>query len=91
MTKKPLEEEAQAFLSEEKEVTSVEEAIAGAKDILAERISDEADYRIRIRDLTTKKGTISSVAKDPKAQSVYEMYYEFEELSRSWQVIGSWH
>ena len=79
MTKKPLEEEAQAFLSEEKEVTSVEEAIAGAKDILAERISDEADYRIRIRDLTTKKGTISSVAKDPKAQSVYEMCYEFEE------------
>ena len=79
MTKKPLEEEAQVFLSEEKEVTSVEQAIAGAKDILAERISDEADYRIRIRDLTTKKGTISSVAKDPKAQSVYEMYYEFEE------------
>ena len=79
MTKKPLEEEAQAFLSEEKEVTSVEEAIAGAKDILAERISDEADYRIRLRDLTTKKGTISSVAKDPEAQSVYEMYYEFEE------------
>ena len=79
MTKKPVEEEAQAFLSEEKEVTSVEQAIAGAKDILAERISDEADYRIRIRDLTTKKGTISSVAKDPEAQSVYEMYYEFEE------------
>ena len=79
MTKKPLEEEAQAFLSEEKEVTSVEQAIAGAKDILAERISDEADYRIRIRDLITKKGTISSVAKDPEAQSVYEMYYEFEE------------
>ena len=79
MTKKPLEEEAQAFLSEEKEVTSVEQAIAGAKDILAERISDEADYRIRIRDLTTKKGTISSVANDPEAQSVYEMYYEFEE------------
>ena len=78
MTKKPLEEEAQAFLSEEKEVSTVEDAIAGAKDILAERISDEADYRIRIRDLTTKKGTISSVAKDPKAQSVYEMYYEFE-------------
>ena len=79
MTKKPLEEEAQAFLSEEKEVTSVEQAIAGAKDILAERISDEADYRIRIRDLTTKKGTISSVAKVPEAQCVYEMYYEFEE------------
>ncbi len=57
----------------------MEQAIAGAKDILAERISDEADYRIRIRDLTTKKGTISSVAKDPEAESVYEMYYEFEE------------
>ena len=55
------------------------EAIAGAKDIIAEHISDEADYRIHIRDLTAKKGTISSVAKDPEAQSVYEMYYDFEE------------
>ena len=55
------------------------DAIAGAKDIIAEHISDEADYRIHIRDLTAKKGTISSTAKDPEAQSVYEMYYEFEE------------
>ena len=55
------------------------DAIAGAKDIIAEHISDEADYRIHIRDLTAKKGTISSVAKDPETQSVYEMYYEFEE------------
>ena len=79
MTKKSIEEEAEAFVSEEKEVASVEEAIAGAKDIIAEHISDEADYRIRIRNLTTQKGTISSVAKDEKAQSVYEMYYDFEE------------
>ena len=79
MTKKPLEEEAQAFLSEEKEVHTVEDAINGAKDIIAEHISDEADYRIYIRDLTMKKGTVSSAAKDPEAQSVYEMYYEFEE------------
>ena len=79
MTGKSIEEEAEAFVSEEKEVASVADAIAGAKDIIAEHISDEADYRIHIRDLTAKKGTISSTAKDPEAQSVYEMYYEFEE------------
>ena len=79
MTNKSIEEEAEAFVSEEKEVASVAEAIAGAKDIIAEHISDEADYRIHIRDLTAKKGTISSVAKDPEAQTVYEMYYDFEE------------
>ena len=79
MTNKSIEEEAEAFVSEEKEVASVADAIAGAKDIIAEHISDEADYRIHIRDLTAKKGTISSVAKDPETQSVYEMYYEFEE------------
>ena len=58
MTKKPLEEEAKAFLSEEKEVKTVEEAISGARDILAEHISDEADYRISIRKRTMDKGTI---------------------------------
>ena len=79
MTNKSIEEEAAAFVSEEKEVTSAAEAIAGAKDIIAEHISDEADYRIYIRDLTAKKGTISSVAKNPETQSVYEMYYDFEE------------
>ena len=79
MTGKSIEEEAEAFVSEEKEVASVADAIAGAKDIIAEHISDEADYRIHIRDLTAKKGAISSTAKDPEAQSVYEMYYEFEE------------
>ena len=75
----PLEEAAEEYISEEKEVASAEEAIEGAKDIIAEQISDEADYRIYIRDLTTKQGKIISVAKDPEEQSVYEMYYEFEE------------
>ena len=78
-TKLPLEEVAMEYISEEKEVSSAEDAIAGAKDILAEYISDEADYRIYIRDLTMKQGKIISAAKDPEAQSVYEMYYEFEE------------
>ena len=79
MTKKPLEEEAKAFLSEEKEVKTVEEAISGARDIIAEHISDEADYRISIRKRTMDKGTICSNARDEKEQSVYEMYYDFEE------------
>ena len=79
MTRKPLEEEAREFLSEEKEVLTVEDAISGAKDILAETISDEADYRIRIREMTAKEGKLVSTAKDEKAQSVYEMYYTYEE------------
>ena len=79
MTKNPLEKEAEAFLSEEKEVHTVEEAIAGAKDILAESVSDEANYRIRIRALTMKTGMLVSEAKDEKAESVYEMYYHYAE------------
>lgn len=79
MTKKPLEQEAEAFLSEEKEVNTAEEALAGAKDIIAEHISDEADYRIHIRKLTADKGLVSSTARKPEEASVYEMYYEFEE------------
>ena len=75
----PVEEEAKAFLSEEKEVRTVEEAVAGASDILAEQISEEADYRIHIRDVTQKKGIVRSQAKDKEAKSVYEMYYDFEE------------
>ncbi len=74
-----LESVAAAYVNGEKEVATVEDAIAGASDILAERISDEADYRIRIRELTMQKGKITSVAKDKDAESVYEMYYEFEE------------
>ena len=72
-------EEAAQYVNAEKEVNSPEEAIAGAKDIIAEAISDEADYRSRIRDLTVKKGRVISTAKDPEAESVYEMYYEFDE------------
>ena len=79
LTKKTLEEEAQPFVNPEKEVNTAADAIAGAKDIIAEYISDEADYRIYIRDLTVKKGKIVSSAKDKETQSVYEMYYEFEE------------
>ena len=75
----PLEEAAVKYVSAEKEVANVSEAIAGAKDIIAEYISDEADYRIYIRDLTMKQGKIVSTAKNPEEQSVYEMYYEFEE------------
>ena len=79
MTDKPMLEEAKAFISEEKEVTTAEEALAGAKDIVAETISEEADYRIRIRELTTKKGVVRSSAKDAEAKTVYEMYYDFSE------------
>lgn len=78
-TAKPLEEAAEEYVSEEKGVASVREAIDGAKDILAESVSDEADYRTHIRNLTVKKGTLVSVAKDEKAESVYEMYYDFSE------------
>ena len=79
MTKKPLEKEAEAYVSEEKGVKTVEEAIDGAKDILAERISEEAKYRTYIRKTTFEEGTIVSEAKDDKAESVYEMYYHHEE------------
>ena len=79
MTKKPLEKEAEAYVSEEKGVKTVKEAIDGAKDILAERISEEAKYRTYIRKTTFEEGTIVSEAKDDKAESVYEMYYHHEE------------
>lgn len=79
----PIEEEAAKYLREDedeaKSVKSVEDAIQGAKDIIAEMISDEADYRIYIRNITMEEGKIVSAAKDEKAQSVYEMYYNYEE------------
>ncbi len=75
----PLEDEAKQYISKEKGVGSAEEAIAGAMDIIAESVSDEADYRSWIRKITVKKGKLISAAKDPEAESVYEMYYEFEE------------
>ena len=79
MTKNPLQEEAKSYLSEEKGVTTVEEALAGAKDIIAENISDEADYRTWIRNMTLKEGMITSEAKDEKQESVYETYYHFSQ------------
>lgn len=79
MTDKSLEEEAKAFVSEEKEVTTVEAAISGAKDIVAESISDKADYRSEIRECTFRKGMLVSTAKKPEETSVYEKYYEYEE------------
>lgn len=78
-TKEPLEIEAEKYISEEKEVLTAEDAITGAMDILAESISDEADYRSWIRKQTMQKGKLISTAKDAEAESVYEMYYEFEE------------
>ena len=79
MTNRPLEEDAKTYISEEKGVASEQEAIAGAMDIIAEMISDEADYRIYIRKQTAKLGKIISAAKDEEVQSVYEMYYQYEE------------
>lgn len=75
----PLEETAQAYVDPQKEVHSAEEALAGARDIIAEGISDDADYRSYIRKITMQKGRVVSAAKNEKAESVYEMYYEFEE------------
>ena len=71
--------EAEAFVNQEKEVATVEDAIAGAKDIIAEMISDEADYRTKIREMTMDKGRLVSSAKNPEEESVYEMYYEYDE------------
>ena len=78
-TIRPLIEEAEQYVSEEKEVKNAKEALQGALDIIAESISDNADYRAYIREATFNEGKITSQAKDEKAQSVYEMYYDFEE------------
>ena len=82
--KAPVLEEAAKYVSSEdveadKQVKSAEEALQGAKDIIAESISDEADYRIYIREITMEEGVITGTAKDEKTESVYEMYYNFEE------------
>lgn len=79
----PIENEAAKYIHEDedeaKAVKTVEDALQGAKDIIAEMISDEADYRIYIRNITTEEGKLVSAAKDEKAESVYEMYYQYEE------------
>ena len=71
--------EAEIYICEEKEVKTAQEALQGAKDIIAESISDEADYRTYIRNATIEEGKLISRAKDDKAESVYEMYYNYEE------------
>lgn len=77
--KTPLEEAASEYISEEKDVLTADDAIAGACDIIAESVSDDADFRTYIRNLTFKEGMIVSVAKDEEAESVYEMYYNYTE------------
>ncbi|MBE5993660.1 MAG: RNA-binding transcriptional accessory protein [Paenibacillaceae bacterium] len=79
MTNTPLLESASDYVSEEKGVATAQEAIDGAKDILAERISDQAEYRTYIRNATMNQGSLLSSAKDEEAESVYEMYYNYEE------------
>lgn len=75
----PVLNEAAKYVSAEKEVKTPEEALQGAQDIIAEMVSDDADHRLYIRNITVEEGIVSSTAKDEKAQSVYEMYYNFEE------------
>ena len=77
--KEELKVEASKYINEEKEVKNEEDAIAGAKDIIAEMISDEADYRSYIRSATMQEGKLISNVKDEKTESVYEMYYNYEE------------
>lgn len=79
MTGEPVVKTAEEYVSEEKDVKTPEDAVAGAKDIIAESISDNADYRTRIRELTFKEGVLTSAAKDAEAKTVYEMYYNFSE------------
>ena len=79
MTREPLEQSAASYISEERGVGSAEEAIAGAMDILAERISDNAQYRTYIRNITVSQGLLTSQARDEKEKSVYEMYYQYQE------------
>ena len=79
-TTEPVSKEAEKYVSAEKEVLDVQAAIDGAKDIIAEEISDNAQHRTYIRDITFEEGRILSTAKDEKAQSVYEMYYDYQEL-----------
>ncbi|MCR4757925.1 MAG: RNA-binding transcriptional accessory protein [Butyrivibrio sp.] len=85
-TTKPLQEEAAAFVDPEKGVNDPAEALQGAMDIIAEDVSDNADYRAYIREVTMEQGILTSKAKDEKAQSVYEMYYNYEEPVK--KVLG---
>ena len=91
MTDHEIEKDAVKYISEEKEVPDVETAIAGARDIIAEGVSDDADNRTVIRDMTEKKGILIVKAKDSEAESVYENYYDFNEAIKKlsdYQVLA---
>lgn len=75
----PIKEIAKEYINEAKEVNTVDDALAGASDIIAEQISDDADFRKYIREFTAKNGKVVSSAKDKEEKSVYELYYEYEE------------
>ena len=79
LTKEPVEKIAEKYIYAEKEVNTIEDAIEGAKDIIAEMVSDDADYRALIRRLTFNEGLIVTKATDEEAESVYEMYYDYSE------------
>ena len=70
---------AKDFISEEKGVATAEDAIAGALDIIAEKLSDDADIRKALRELCSRRGTLVSKAADPEADTVYKLYYDFNQ------------
>lgn len=75
----PIEEAAAEYVNEEKGVKNIPEALQGAMDIIAESVSDNADFRSYIREYTMNEGKLVSTAKNDKEQTVYEMYYQYEE------------
>lgn len=78
-TEENIEKEAEAYVNEEKGVKNIEEAVAGALDIIAEHVSDNPEYREEIRNMTHKEGTLFSEAADSEEKTVYEMYYDYSE------------
>ena len=78
-TRQSMEKEAEAYIDVEQGVETVTDALAGAKDIIAEMVADRSDYRKSIREWTMKEGFLTVKARDEKAESVYEMYYDFRE------------
>ena len=82
-------QEAEKYIDPEKEVPDAESALAGARDILAETVSDDADVRKALREMLTREGVL--VTKAAKEEdSVYSMYYDFRSLSAAWRHTGSW-
>lgn len=79
LTKEPVEKIAEKYVDIDKEVNTVEDALIGAKDIIAEIVSDDADYRAIIRKMTYNEGLIATKATDETTESVFEMYYDYSE------------